>query len=79
MQGIGLLSVQAVREQADNTADAMPCDRLQKILSHAEASEPSEEKSQRFCGIKKYDGQEFLMGAGSGKNAVISFLRSRQG
>ena len=30
MQGIGLRSLQAVREQADNTADAMPCDRLRR-------------------------------------------------
>ena len=30
MQGIGLRSVQAVREHADNTADAMPCDRLRR-------------------------------------------------
>ena len=28
VQGIGLRSVQAVREQADNRADAVPCDRL---------------------------------------------------
>jgi len=31
MQGIGLRIVQVVREQTDNTADGVPCDRLRRI------------------------------------------------
>ena len=33
MKGIGLRNVQVVREQADNTADAVPCDRLPEIYN----------------------------------------------
>ncbi|MEZ4579314.1 MAG: hypothetical protein R2875_15285 [Desulfobacterales bacterium] len=32
MQGIGLRSVQVVREQADSTTDAVPCDPLTEII-----------------------------------------------